>query len=204
MTDAYGDGWGNNNLTLTTADGKVVVGPLTLSTGFEGIAYFDSPEGVDELDAVFAAWEMDPAGSRWFDEMGWRIDKGIEQRCDWAVADEVPWPYDVLEYNTTTTKIELTSWKPCTVEARECIFPFVHEGQQYDDCTALVITGLSDDDSWCATKVDSNNEMLEFGRCTQCPDHEYISLRTADAAEAILEQQKAGELDLEQGACACS
>ena len=53
-----------------------------------------------------------------------------------------------------------------TNQKKECQFPFMYNGEEYEKCTDV---GKTKGNFWCATEVDQNNRYLEnsgeFGTC---------------------------------------
>jgi len=49
----------------------------------------------------------------------------------------------------------------CTTKSGPCVFPFKYKGKTYDECTTVRNSGVP----WCATKVNSNGEYVEYGNC---------------------------------------
>ena len=50
------------------------------------------------------------------------------------------------------------------------VFPFTYFGKTYDSCTKDDMTGSYAQYSWCATKVDSDGNMIKSGVCDpDCP-----------------------------------
>ena len=92
----------------------------------------------------------------------WNGDENnIKSRCLNYNSDCLGVSNDSIEikYNETYhVPIDVTS-------KGQCIFPFKHDGEMYDYCTAK-----DADDFWCATKVSKSFEWKEWGFCTEsCP-----------------------------------
>lgn len=85
----------------------------------------------------------------------------------------------------------------CKTVPMECVFPFVHLGTTYENCTKDTMTFLEYGDPvetfhWCATKTDDNGEMLkdfwgvcQMDTCTQ-PDEDPEKMFQTDESEAIV------------------
>ena len=66
----------------------------------------------------------------------------------------------------------------CKGKVRSCVFPFVFEGQEYNECTKA-----KSDSKWCATMVDESGSMIPgmWGECNESSCFEKVS------AEATVE-----------------
>lgn len=59
-----------------------------------------------------------------------------------------------------------------TTTSSPCVFPFKFEGYTFDSCTFYKATNTGQQQGWCATKVDSENNYVSgnWGHCSlQCP-----------------------------------
>jgi len=83
----------------------------------------------------------------------------------------------------------------CKNDPVECDFPFTYKGKEYNGCTDA---DSPDGSKWCATKVDSNREMLQdsshktyfWGTCDMAKCHEHshqtgAATKTAAAAAIV-------------------
>jgi len=79
----------------------------------------------------------------------------------------------------------------------ECVFPFKYKEQEYHGCTNLQET--AGPETWCATQVDNNREMLErsWGICSaSCPSaKQSVTVYSASATSSFKpKEQSKGEL----------
>ena len=126
-------------------------------------------------------------------------DVGVHKGNYWCATQvdangkEIPGHWGYCTYTCPTASLEDIGM--CTasfgnVVNQKCIFPFKFQEKEYFGCT----DDADDDGHWCATLVDSDNVMLEWGYCSQfCPK---------ETDQTIEQSTSVGNND--QGGCAAS
>merc|ERR1712064_141539 len=70
-----------------------------------------------------------------------------------------PFKYNDVEY-----------YKCTYASSREsCVFPFRYQGIVYNKCADVSITGIDNNQAWCATEVTSGGEHID-GKVAVCPN----------------------------------
>ena len=78
----------------------------------------------------------------------------------------------------TSTSFTGNTQECLTIDQKQCIFPIKYQDREYHWCTMA-----DHNESWCGTKVENTDSIIEWGACSEnCPGYqkEEPTCRTTD------------------------
>merc|ERR1712130_395355 len=77
---------------------------------------------------------------------------------------------DCANTQTSACPVEDLTKPSCTaISGESCVFPFRYQGIVYNKCADVSITGIANNQAWCATEVTSGGEYID-GKVAVCPN----------------------------------